>query len=49
MKILVHISDGRIEDVAMEMPNPSMEGKSISTFKWKGLTLSPPYKQQRGS
>ncbi len=42
MKILVHISKGQTEDVAMEMPNPSMEGKSISTFQVEGAhTFTP--------
>ncbi len=36
MEILAHMVDGRIEDVAMGMSNPSIERKSILTFQVEG-------------
>ncbi len=36
MEIPTHILDRQIEDVVMEMLNPWMEGKSISTFQVEG-------------
>jgi hypothetical protein len=37
MEVPAHIPDGWIEDVAMDMPNPSMEGEYILTFQVKGV------------
>jgi hypothetical protein len=39
MVVLAH--DGTIENVTIELPNPSKEGESTSTFKWKGLEFTP--------
>ncbi len=36
METLAHIPDGRIEDVAMETLNPSMEGKFVLTSQVEG-------------
>jgi hypothetical protein len=36
MEVLAHMVDGRIEDVAMEMSNPSIERKSILTSQVEG-------------
>jgi hypothetical protein len=33
---------GQIKDVAMETPNPSMEGESISMFQMKGVRTFTP-------
>jgi len=40
--VVVLTHDGTIENVTIKMPNPSKEGESISTFKWKGLESTPP-------
>jgi hypothetical protein len=42
MEVLAHISNGRIEDVAMETLNLSMKENLLRHFKWKGLKSSPP-------
>jgi hypothetical protein len=39
MVVLAH--DGTIENVTNEMANPSKEGESTLTFKWKGLEFTP--------
>jgi len=49
MEMPTHILDGRIEDMAIEMPNLYMERKSISMFQVEGFKFSPPYKQHKGS
>jgi hypothetical protein len=33
--------DGTIDNVTIEMPNPTKEGESTLTFKWKGLKSTP--------
>jgi hypothetical protein len=42
MEVLVHILDGQTKDVAMETPNPSMEGKFTSTSQVKGVQIFTP-------
>jgi hypothetical protein len=36
MEVLTHISDGRTKDVAMETPNPLVEGEFASTSQIEG-------------
>jgi hypothetical protein len=35
-EVVAHISNGRIEDVAMETPNPLVDGESISMSQVEG-------------
>jgi len=45
MEVPAHIPDGRMEDVAMEMSNPSVQGESAGdVLSGKGLKFQPPYK-----
>jgi len=36
VEVPTHIPNGRTKDVAMEMLNPSMEGKFVLTFQMEG-------------
>jgi hypothetical protein len=36
MEVLAHISNGQIENVAMETSNPSMEREFVSTSRVEG-------------
>jgi hypothetical protein len=42
MEVPVHILDGQIEDVAMEMSNPLVEGESNSTSQVKRVRTFTP-------
>ncbi len=43
MEVLAHVPNGWIEDVVMEMPNPSMDGESISMSQVEGAqNFTPP-------
>jgi hypothetical protein len=49
MEIPVHILNGQIEDVAMETPNPSIEGEFTSMLQMeRARNFNPPYKQHKG-
>ncbi len=43
MEVLTHILDGRTKDVAMEMPNPLVEGKFVSTSQVEGAWNFTPF------
>jgi hypothetical protein len=43
MEIPIHILNGQIEDVAMETPNPSMEGEFASMLQMeRAQNFTPP-------
>jgi hypothetical protein len=45
MGVPAHILDGLIKDVAMETPNPSMEGEFVLMFQMERAQNFTPYKQ----
>jgi hypothetical protein len=43
MEVLAHISNGRIENVAMETPNPLVEGKFVLMPQMEGVQNFIPF------
>jgi hypothetical protein len=43
VEVPTHIPNGQTKDVAMEMPNPSMERKFVSMFQMEGVQNFTPF------
>jgi hypothetical protein len=49
VEVPTHIPNGRTKDVAMEMPNLSVEGKFVLTFQMEGVqNFTPLIKNIKG-